>query len=96
MPGPTFMGAVQPTLEKPLFTADFKAAHAASLSFGFVNDTLYTGQLVTLPINNGSSFWSVDGVTFSSNGKSLGNGEGINVLMGISFQLSFPDSLLIL
>ena len=93
------MEAVQPSLDKPVFTADFKAAHAASLSFGFVNQSLYTGDLITLDINNSSSFWSVDGVTFSSGGKQLGNSDGINVLMGmlsLDFLLSKSNLLLIL
>ena len=93
------MEAVQSSLEKPIFTADFKAQHTASLTFGFINDTLYTDKMVTIPINNQSSFWSVDGVTFSSNGKSIGSEAGINVLMGTSslvlFFLQQPAHLLL-
>ena len=81
-PAPTFMEAIQDQLDDPIFTADFNAKHAESLSFGFVNSALYTGQLTKLPVNNETSFWSIDGVTFSSGNTNLGNGTGFNILMG--------------
>ena len=82
-PGPTFYQAVEPQLDEKVFFCDFHAAHAASIGFGFVNKTLYTGDLSTLPVNNQSSYWSVDGVTFSSGSTPLGDsgGSGINALL---------------
>lgn len=76
------MEAVQDELDEEVFTCDFKAQHAASLSFGFVNRTLYTGDLIEIPINNADNFWSVDDVVFSSGDTKLGTGQGINILMG--------------
>ena len=79
---PTFMDAIIGELDDKVFTCDFRANKTASISFGFVNETLYTGDLSKIPINNGSGYWSADGVTFSSGGKTLGGGgQGINVLL---------------
>ena len=80
-PQPTFMEAIQDQLDEPVFTADFNAQHSESLSFGFVNQSLYTGSLTKLPVDNRSTFWSIDSVTYSSNGKQLGGSKGISILM---------------
>ena len=80
-PGPTFMQAIQSQLEQPVFTADFRGNSGESLSFGFIDDTLYTGSLNTIAVDNSSSFWSIQGVRFSSGGKQLGESDGISILM---------------
>ena len=80
-PGPTFMQAIQSQLEQPVFTADFRGNSGESLSFGFIDHTLYTGSLNTIAVDNSTSFWSISGVKFSSGGKQLGESDGISVLM---------------
>ena len=81
-PGPTFMIAVQSYLDEPVFTADFRADHPKSLAFGFVNSSLYTGNLNTIPVDSSSGFWALNSVTFSSGSNSLGSLSGIDMIMG--------------
>jgi hypothetical protein len=79
------MEAIQSQLDMPVFTADFKANHAQSLSFGFVNSSLYTGSLNKLDVDNSTTYWSINNVTFSSGNNQLGSSAGISILMGMCF-----------
>ncbi|KAI4149069.1 MAG: hypothetical protein LQ340_004800 [Diploschistes diacapsis] len=79
--GPTFMEAVQSQLDQPVFTADFNPAHEESLSFGFVNSSLFTGSLTKVSIDNSTTYWSVDGVTYTSGNNKLGGTNGTSILM---------------
>ena len=74
-PQPTFMEALQPVLDSPVFTCNFKMGGGGSLEFGKVDKSLFKGELTTIKADNTSKYpasWSVEEVQYVSNGKELG------------------------
>ena len=62
---PTFVEMVLPYLDQPVFTVDFREDNSGSFGLGAVDDTAYTGQLINVPVDNGTDgSWTVDGVSF--------------------------------
>ncbi|EIW80801.1 acid protease [Coniophora puteana RWD-64-598 SS2] len=72
---PTFMEALQPQLDQPVFVANFKIGGGGFIEFGTVDSSLYTGDLATLQADNTTTYpasWSSEGVQYVSNGNTLG------------------------
>ena len=63
---PTLMEAAQQSLQQPVFTVGLKANALGTLDFGYVNHSLYQGDLVTALVNNSQSSWVVDEITLSA------------------------------
>ncbi len=63
---PTFMEAVQQNLPQPVFTIGLKPNSHGTLNFGYVDKSLYQGDLITAPVDNSRSAWIVDSLTLSA------------------------------
>ena len=74
------MEAAQSQLNQPVFTCDFRPNEPETMSFGFVNSSLYTGSLSKLSIDNSTGDWLVNNVTFSSGEEELGSSAGLTVI----------------
>lgn len=66
----TFFDNAKSSLSAPLFTVDLKKGSPGTYSFGFIDDTKYTGKIAYVPVNNAKSFWE-----FTSNGFAVGDGS---------------------
>ena len=60
------MEAAQQSLQQPVFTIGFKPNTYGKLNFGYVDHSLYQGNLVTAPVNDSQSSWVVDAITLSA------------------------------
>lgn len=63
---PTIMEAAQPYLQQPIFTVGLRPNAQGSLNFGYVDDSLYQGNLISAPINASQASWVVDAITLSA------------------------------
>lgn len=63
---PTFMEAVQRNLPQPVFTIGLKPNSHGTLNFGYVEKSLYQGDLITAPVDNSRSAWIVNSLTLSA------------------------------
>ncbi|KAL8641233.1 MAG: hypothetical protein Q9228_001932 [Teloschistes exilis] len=63
---PTIMETAQPYLQQPIFTVGLRPNAQGSLNFGYVNDSLYQGNLISAPINASQASWVVDAITLSA------------------------------
>ena len=71
----TFMEALQPQLDEPVFVCNFKMDGSGFLEFGTVDSSLYSGPLTSIVADNSSKYpgsWSSEGITYVSQGRSLG------------------------
>ncbi|KAL9594608.1 MAG: hypothetical protein Q9219_006938 [cf. Caloplaca sp. 3 TL-2023] len=63
---PTFMEAAQQYLQQPIFTVGLKPNNQGTLNFGYIDNSLYQGNLISAPVNASQSSWIVDGVTVTA------------------------------
>jgi len=63
---PTFMEAVQQKLSQPIFTIGLKPNSHGTLNFGYIDKSLYQGDLITASVDNSRSAWIVDSLTLSA------------------------------
>lgn len=68
VPQNTFFDTVKPTLSQQLFTADLKKGAPGQYTFGYIDDTAYTGNITYIPVNTANGLWQ-----FTAGGYSLGN-----------------------
>ncbi|ERS98529.1 aspergillopepsin I [Sporothrix schenckii 1099-18] len=66
----TFFDNAASQLDAPLFTADLKHNEPGSYDFGFIDSSLYTGDITYVPVNTNPGYW-----TFTSSGYSVGSGS---------------------
>ena len=64
----TFMEYAQSSLDIPVFTANLRPDNQdGTLEFGFIDHSLYSGDLSTVSVNNSTDgSWTVDQVTFAT------------------------------
>ena len=89
---PTFMENLQQYVDQPVFTTNFHDDDSGTIEFGYVDTALYTGDLQTAPCDNTTEYagsWTIDSVSFSSNGKSLG-GDPMAIVVGSCDLHYFP------
>lgn len=60
------MEAVQQKLPQPVFTIGLKPNSHGTLNYGYVDKSLYQGDLITAPLDNSRSAWIVDSLTLSA------------------------------
>ena len=73
---PTFMENLEQYVDQPVFTTNFHNDNTGTIEFGYVDTALYTGNLQTFSCDNTTDYpgsWTVDSVSFSSMGNSLGS-----------------------
>ena len=70
-PQPTFMEAAQQSLPSPVFTVALKPNNQGMLNFGYVDDSLYKGDLVSAPVDASQASWRVNAVTLSAGSASI-------------------------
>lgn len=91
----TFFDNVLPDLTQPVFTAQLKSGSVGSYEFGNIDETAFTGQLSTTPVDSSRGFWEVDSASFTVQGVQgtgqIANGKAI-VDTGTSLML-VDDSL---
>ncbi|CAK7199494.1 hypothetical protein SEUCBS139899_002174 [Sporothrix eucalyptigena] len=66
----TFFGNAESQLDSPLFTADLKHNAPGSYDFGFINSSLYTGEITYVSVNTNPGYW-----TWTSSGYAVGSGS---------------------
>ncbi|CAN8101614.1 unnamed protein product [Discula destructiva] len=54
-------------LDAPLFTADLKAGEPGTYDFGFINESLYTGNITYTPVDSETGYWK-----FTASGYQVG------------------------
>lgn len=60
----TFMEHAMEQLKEPIFAVDFRKDGSGTIEFGGIDDTAYTGELMSLAVNKSTSSWIVDDVSF--------------------------------
>jgi len=60
------MEAVQQKFSQPIFTIGLKPNAHGTLNFGYVDKSLYQGDLITASVDNSRSAWIVDSLTLSA------------------------------
>ncbi|KAK3342002.1 aspartic peptidase domain-containing protein [Lasiosphaeria hispida] len=67
----TFFENLQPSLDKPLFTADLKSGAPGHFNFGYIDKNAYTGSITYTPVNSTQGFWmwTSPGYTIGASGK---------------------------
>ena len=88
---PTFMENLQQYVDQPIFTTNFHSDDSGTIEFGYVDTALYTGDLQTFTCDNTTDYagsWTVDSVSFSSNGNSLG-GAPMAIVVGLFPTISY-------
>ncbi|CAK7273385.1 hypothetical protein SEPCBS57363_005626 [Sporothrix epigloea] len=89
----TFFDNAKSKLDSPLFTADLKHDAAGSYGFGFIDSSLYTGDITYEDVDNSDGFWS-----WTSSGYAIGSGKFVKTkITGIadtgSTLLALPSSV---
>lgn len=73
-----------PSLDTPIFSLDLQRSTnystPPSISFGGIDPTRFTGELAYVPIDNSSSRWTANNITFSVGGRLMG--EAANLTFG--------------
>ena len=73
---PNFMESLQDQLPEPVFTVNLQRPPLTSaLEFGYVNQSLYQGNLTTVQVDSSLGRWMVPNVTYTSNDQALDNGQ---------------------
>ena len=57
--------------------ADLRPGAPGSYDFGFLDDTLYTGDIAYTPIDNSQGFWAFTPDSITSGGQQIGDDAGI-------------------
>jgi aspergillopepsin I len=70
-PRNTFFFNIIDDLDQPVFTANLKHDATGSYNFGFIDDSLFTGTLSTVPVNSDGGFWGFDVDGFTINGQAI-------------------------
>ena len=73
----TFMELAVPNLDQPIFALDLYPDGSGTIELGATDDTAYSGDLMSIPIDGSTSSWIVDGVTFD-----FGNGFSMPMSFG--------------
>ncbi|MCJ1430140.1 Type I transmembrane sorting receptor [Sticta canariensis] len=66
----TFFENAKSTLSAPLFTADLKKGAPGTYSFGFIDNTKYTGEIAYVPVDDSKGFWE-----FTADGFAVDSGK---------------------
>ncbi|CAK7222144.1 hypothetical protein SCUCBS95973_004741 [Sporothrix curviconia] len=69
----TFFGNAESQLDSPLFTADLKHNAPGTYDFGFINSSLYTGDITYVPVNTNPGYW-----TWTSSGYAVGSSSFVS------------------
>jgi len=94
---PTFMELLvqQKVIDAPVFTVDFNPKLPGSkpeIEFGVISYNKASGPLAQAPVNSKPGWWTVDGITYSVNGKPLAAANGSTIASSMifgSYQPSF-------
>ena len=65
------MEAAQQYLQQPIFTIGLRPNNQGTLNFGYIDNSLYQGSLISAPVNASQSSWVVDAVTLSAGSASI-------------------------
>ena len=82
---PTFIDTILPSLSQPVFTFSLQTTTAGTFDLGYIDPSLYTGALTTVPVDPAAGDWFVSGIYFSVEGQNLSSASG-------TFELSFGKS----
>lgn len=89
----TFFENAKSKLPAPLFTADLKKGSPGTYTFGFIDNTKYTGEIAYVLVDSSKGFWqfSVDG--FVIDGGSSGTTSFDAIADTGTTLLYLPDSI---
>jgi hypothetical protein len=80
----TFFESIMSQLAMPVFSADLQANSSGTYLFGAVDNSRFTGQLTSVPINQNTGFWQVPAASFSVGGKTQQNSQASPAIIGTS------------
>lgn len=80
-PQTTFFDTIMPQLAMPLFSVDLKNDSTGTYQFGGIDNTKFTGQLATVPVQPGG-FWQVASPTFTVGNTVVQNQGGSPAIAG--------------
>ena len=77
----TFFDTISPQLAQPVFAVNLKNDSTGTYQFGAIDNTAYTGQLTTVPVQSGG-FWQVASPTFNVGNTKVENQGGSPAILG--------------
>jgi hypothetical protein len=78
----TFFDSVMPQLKMPVFSVNLKNDSTGTYEFGNIDQSKFTGQLTTVPVNAASGFWQVDSPTVTIGNQKVANQGGSPAIAG--------------
>jgi hypothetical protein len=87
----TFFESVMDQLAMKVFSADLRANNTGTYLFGAIDNSKFTGQLTSVPINQNTGFWQVPAKSFSVGGQTQQNSQGSDAIIG-TFPLASPQT----
>ncbi|KAI4190730.1 MAG: hypothetical protein L6R41_000592 [Letrouitia leprolyta] len=95
---PTFFESLMPTLKSPTFALDFQRrtndSMLPSIKFGGTDPTRYAGELAYVNIDNSSSRWTANNITFSVGGQLMEESANITFDTGLGASIFVPMSII--
>jgi len=77
----TFFDTISPQLAQPVFSVNLKNDSTGTYQFGAIDNTAFTGQLTTVPVQAGG-FWQVASPTFNVGNTKVANQGGSPAILG--------------
>lgn len=77
----TFFDTIMPQLAAPVFSVNLKNDSTGTYQFGGIDNTAYTGQLTSVPVQAGG-FWQVASPTFTVGSTKIQNQGGSPAIAG--------------
>lgn len=89
----TFFDNAKSSLSAPLFTVDLKKGSPGSYSFGFIDNSKYTGEIAYVPVDKSKGFWEFTASGFAVDGGSISS-TSIDAIADTGTTLLYlPDSV---
>jgi hypothetical protein len=78
----TFFDTIMSQLAQPVFAVNLKNDSSGTYSFGAIDNTAYTGQLTTVPVQSNTGFWQFASSSFQVGNKKVANAGGSPAIAG--------------
>ena len=79
----TFFDTIMPQLKMPVFSVDLRQNATGSYTFGAIDNTKFTGQLNTVPVQFQTGFWQFNSPSFTVANQQFANQGGSPGIAGM-------------